>query len=577
MHKLPVVSGRELWRRVAKLFGHYKSRVIWVLVLQVLASVSAVVLPYITGDIIDRIQAGTTIRIVITLIAVALVIVVLGAFLTYFSEKNARNLGEIIFAHLREDLVTTVTHLPLSVVEEAGTGDLLGRTTRDIERVQFMVRQGLSAILAIITTIVVTIGAAILTSPILSLALLIPFPLVIITMRWYLPRTVPAYRAAASAWASMSGVIAETMDQAETVDAARLIDKRNIRLDEAVREVWRLERYAAWQRIVLWSSLIVAVFLPIGVTIALGAWLLPLGMVTAGQITTVALYCYQVRGPMWDMAFWIDELQSSQAALGRIFGVDLVESDRETTDDVPAHNQLDIKEVRYSYREGSEVLHGVSLDLSPGETVAVVGPSGAGKSTLGRILAGIHPPTSGSVQVGDVDLVNLQEEVLQKQVLLVSQEHHVFVGTIADNLRLAKNSATRSELEKAIESVGATWVHGLENGLDTVVGAGGMDLSPGQAQQLALARIVLLDPHTLILDEATSLMDPTAARSLEQSLANVLEGRTVIAIAHRLHTAHDADRVAVMVDGHVVEIGSHDELVEAEGDYAKLWSSWQSE
>lgn len=578
MVKLPVAHNRFLWRRVGRLFGAYRLQVVSVLILQILAAVAAVALPYITGDIIDRIDGGTTLHTVMVMIGIALVIVCVGAVLTYWAERNSRILGETIFAHLREDLMETVTHLPLSVVEEAGTGDLLGRTTRDIERVQFVVRQGLSSVLTITTTIIVTFGAAILTSPPLSVALLVPIPAVIVVMRWYLPRTVPAYRAGASAWASMSGVIAETMDQAETVDAARLMDRRNLKLDEAVREVWRLERYTAWQRIILWSTLIVAVFLPIGVTILVGSWLLPYGIVTVGQITTVALYCYQVRGPMWDMAFWIDEIQSSQAALGRIFGVDMVQPDRQSTDDIPSDNHLNVHDVRYAYRADREVLHGVSLDLVPGETLAVVGPSGAGKSTLGRLLAGIHPTTSGHVRVGGVDLVNLPEDLLHKQVILVSQEHHVFVGTIADNLRLAKADATADELQSAMSAVGAhSWIDQLPDALETAVGASGRELSPGQAQQLALARIVLLNPHTLVLDEATSLMDPSAARSLEKSLSRVLEGRTVVAIAHRLHTAHDADRVAVMIDGRLAELGSHEALVKAGGDYASLWHSWQSE
>ncbi len=350
------------------------------------------------------------------------------------------------------------------------------------------------------------------------------------------------------------------MDQAETVDAASLGPRRNQKLDEAIREIWRLERYTSWQRMVL-----------------LGAWLFPTGMVTIGQITAVALYCYQVRGPVWEMAFWVDEMQSAQAALSRIFGVGLVEPDRTPSGKLPAGDELRIDQVHYSYRDDHEVLHGVTLDLVPGEVLAMVGPSGAGKSTLGRLVAGIHPPTAGRVLFGGADLVGLEEGTLQRTVALVSQEHHVFGGTIADNLRLAKPSATDKELTDALEAVAADWVQALPEGIDTPVGAGGEELDPGKSQQLALARIVLLDPRILVLDEATSLMDPTAASSLERGLTQVLAGRTVIAVAHRLHTAHAADRVAVMVDGQLAELGSHHQLVEEGGEYAALWHSWQSE
>jgi ABC-type multidrug transport system fused ATPase/permease subunit len=181
------------------------------------------------------------------------------------------------------------------------------------------------------------------------------------------------------------------------------------------------------------------------------------------------------------------------------------------------------------------------------------------------------------VEVGGVRLVDLPLESLRREVALVTQEQHVFVGTLAENLRLARPEAAREDLVGAIAAVDALeWVEALPAGIETVVGAGGESLSPAQTQQLALARLVLADPHTLVLDEATSLLDPRAARHLERSLASVLTGRTVVAIAHRLHTAHDADRVAVVEDGLLHELGTHDELLERDGAYAALWASWQS-
>jgi ABC-type multidrug transport system fused ATPase/permease subunit len=218
------------------------------------------------------------------------------------------------------------------------------------------------------------------------------------------------------------------------------------------------------------------------------------------------------------------------------------------------------------------------LDLRPGERLAVVGPSGSGKSTLGRLLAGINGPTSGSVQMGGVDLMKVPLADLRRNVALVTQESHVFVGSLADNLRLADEDASDQQLKQALKTVGAwRWVKKLPGRLLERVGSGGVPLTPAQAQQVALARLILLDPQTVVLDEATSLIDPTAARGLERGLSKVLAERTVVAIAHRLQTAKDADRVILLEDGRITEQGSHDELLRLGGHYAALWHSWHGE
>ena len=574
--KLPVASTPQILRAMWSLIGDHKRIVTLVVALQLGAALTGAGIPWIVNYALNRISDGTDAKTITALIAVALALVLVGAVLAYFAEYFSKIMGERMFAQLRESLVHSVTHLPLSTVEEAGTGDLLGRTTRDIEQVQFMIRNGISAIMILSATIVVTVAAAFFMSPVLALAMFLPYFPLYLVMRWYMPRTIPAYRAQASAWARISGVITETIENAETVDALGLGELRNRRLDEAVREGWRLERYTAWQRSFLMVGITLSVQLPVVVVLVVGVYLMSIGFVTDGQVVGVALYALQIRGPIGNFTFWIDHMQSAQAALARIFGVELVKADREPTGESPQSSQLVAKKVRYAYREGKDVLHGVDLDLVPGETLAMVGPSGAGKSTFGRMIAGIHPPSGGSVTVGGVNLVDLPEENLQQEVVLVSQEHHVFVGSLADNMRLAREDATEKEMWDALGAVGASsWVRGLECGLETEVGAGGLTLSPARAQQLALARIVLIDPHTLVLDEATSLMDPTAARSLERSLSRVLDGRTVVAIAHRLYTAADADRVAVLIDGRLAELGTHTELVEKGGEYASLWESWQ--
>lgn len=575
--QLPVADGRTVWRYSRRLLADYRRGLAIVVLIQAAAAVAALAVPWLFGGLIDEVTAGTTTSYVQTIGLGLLFALALQTVFSAVGQRQAMVLGEKIFARLREEFISTVTHLPLSTVERAGTGDLLGRTTNDVDRVQWTVRFGVPRVLVCTVTILLTLVAAFTKSPVVALALLVGVPFLILFGRWYLKRATPAYLAGSEAWAVLNGAVSETVEQATAVDALGLGRRRRHVVREAMRGAWKWERYTLFLRAILFIGMTIGYAIPTAVVIVWGAWLVSNTSVTVGAVTTVALYSIQWRPVIGELMFWIDETQVATASLSRILGVNMVEPDRYPSGREPANSHIEAHEVRYAYREGHDVLHGIDLDLHPGERLAIVGPSGAGKSTFGRMIAGIHPPGGGTVTVGDVPLVDLTEEELRQQVVLVTQEHHVFIGTLADNLRLARSEATEEQMRHALAVVGASWLETLEDGLETEIGSGAYTLTPAQAQQLALARIVLLDPHTLVLDEATSLLDPRAARSLEGSLAEVLKDRTVVAIAHRLHTAHDADRVAVIDQGLIAELGAHEELVAVGGQYAALWDSWRQE
>jgi ATP-binding cassette subfamily C protein len=283
---------------------------------------------------------------------------------------------------------------------------------------------------------------------------------------------------------------------------------------------------------------------------------------------------WQLVEPVDQLLMWTEYLQRGSASFARVTGLAQLPPPPPPSEEVPADDRIEVRGVRYAYHDEHDVLHDVDLAVRPGERLAVVGPSGAGKSTLGRLLAGIDAPKAGRITVGGVPVVKLSPEEQRRRIILVTQEHHVFLGSLRDNLAMAAPDASDEDMLAALDTVDARWARELADGLDTILGRTDEELDPARAQQLALARVVLADPHTVILDEATSLLDPSTARHAERAMGAVLAGRTVIAIAHRLHTAHDADRVAVIDEGRLTELGSHDELLDADGAYAALWRSW---
>ena len=573
--RLPIADGRAVRRYVGQV-AHRHPRLLWTaLGLHVLAALTALAAPRLLGGLVQAVEEGTTRAHVDRIVLWLAVFLVLQSVLTRYARYRSQVMGELVLAELREDFVANTLALPVGTVEAAGSGDLLTRTGSDIDRLGWSVRWALPEWTIAVVSAALTFAAALSVGWWVALPCLLALPPLVIGLRWYLARAKDGYLAETASYSQITTTLSETVEGARTVEALGLGPKRVELGDDDCAKSFTVERYTLFLRTVFFPSMELSYLLPVVGTLLFGGWLYTQGSVSLAEVTTATLYVQMLIDPVDRIVSILDELQLGAAALARLLGVAQVPDDRSVTGRTPSSEKLDAEAVRFAYVEGRDVLHGVDLDVGVGERIAMVGPSGAGKSTLGRLLAGIHPPRSGSVTVGDVGLVELPLGDLRGHVALVTQEHHVFVGTLRENLILARPGASDDEVHAALEAVDAQeWVASLPAGLDTIIGSGGRAVTAAHAQQIALARLVLADPHTLVLDEATSLIDPRAARHLERSLAAVLEGRTVIAIAHRLFSAHDADREAVVEDGVISEFGSHDDLVAAGGSYAALWDSW---
>ncbi|MFF5288650.1 ABC transporter ATP-binding protein [Paractinoplanes globisporus] len=562
---LPVADQRAVGQAALRLLAADRRSVAAMITLNALAALAALGGPWLLGRVIDTVTSGGGAHAIDRLAFGVLACAIAQMVLSRFALSIAYRFGERTAARIREGYLRRALALPAAVIERVPAGDLAARGTTDIDAVATTLRDILPNLLVGFVQMIFIIGAVLLVNPLLGGVGVLGLSGIWFVTRWYLRRARNAYLAEGAANSRLADELAATTEGARTVEA---FDLRQRRLDAghaAIAETRRTRMATLALRSVFFPLVETSYAVPAVLVLLLGGLLYLDGQVSLGTVGAAVLYLRQLVGPLDSILIWIEQLQSSSASFARVEGIAAIPAPPPSATESPRDDRIEVVGVRYAYGKGPDVLHDVALTVRPGERLAIVGLSGAGKSTLGRLIAGVDRPAAGSVTVGGVPIADLPPDELRRQVVLVTQEHHVFRESLRDNMMVA---APDDELRRALATVGADWADDLDRDL------GEHPLDGAQAQQLALARVVLADPHTVILDEATALLDPTAARTAERALAAVLHERTVIAIAHRLQTAHDADEVAVMRDGRIIELGSHDQLVAADGEYAALWRSW---
>jgi ABC-type multidrug transport system fused ATPase/permease subunit len=593
-HALPTATPREARARMVRLLRARWKGVLGAALLTSGATAAALAGPALVGVVVDAVANGRAdaARIIDRAALGYAVLALLAAALRYWGGVRAAVVGEGALAEMRTEVFDHALGVPVDLVERAGTGDLVSRVTSDVSVLADAVRRSIPIAVFAVLEVTFTLGALLLLDPRLAaIAFVTATPIAVLAARWYFRRAHGLYRRERERHALLAAGLHESYQGSPVLAGYRAGPRTRLGLAGRGRSTLDAELTTTTARNRMRPAVSVAQAISLVAVMAAGAAMVDAGSLEIGTLSAAALYLIQLFSPVGNLLEQSDELQRSTASFARLVGVTQLPFDHNdqvavagrstpASDGADAIGTLgvDVSDVVFGYEPSTRVLDGISLTVAPGERLAVVGPSGAGKTTLGKVVAGLLHPAHGHATIGGSAVDRLEPHARSRLVAMVAQEVHVFANTVAENVRLGRPGATDDDVRVALAAVDAlAWADGLPDGIHTRVGDAHHHVSTTRAQQLALARLVCLDPAVVVLDEATAELDPVAAARTERHLDAALGRRTVISIVHRLDVAERADRVLVLDRGVVVACGRHADLVaDAGSPYADLWRAWSA-